>query len=192
MTRVVLRGAPGAPALLQEAWKSFERIPDPVWGRKRDLPDYLTSGLAVFGLKFPSLPQFDRGARDDGLIRENLKHLHGIENAPCDNSGTCHGAATRFRSPGGVRSVARNPGRPMSVHGLHKVREAVGIRGTMTNHGCRAVFSTWADNRTQFPRHVIEACLAHSMRGVEAHYNRAEYPAKRREPHQSYCEFLGA
>ncbi|MYE99242.1 MAG: transposase, partial [Gammaproteobacteria bacterium] len=72
MARLALRGALSAPGLLREARKSFERIPDPVRGRKRVLADYLMSGLAVFGLKFPSLLQFDRGARDDGLIRENL------------------------------------------------------------------------------------------------------------------------
>jgi len=86
MAKYELRGALSAPGLLREARKSFERIPDPVRGRKRGLPDYLMAGLAVFGLKFPSLPRFDRSARDDGLIRENLKHLCGIENAPCDTA----------------------------------------------------------------------------------------------------------
>lgn len=86
MAGVELRGALSAPGLLREARKSFERIPDEVRGRKRGLPDYLMSGLAVFGLKFPSLLQFDRGVRDDGLIRENLKHLYGVEDAPCDTA----------------------------------------------------------------------------------------------------------
>ncbi len=86
MARVELGGALSAPGLLREVRKCFERIPDSVRGRKRGLPDYLMSGLAVFGLKFPSLLQFDRGARDDGLIRENLKHLYGIVDAPCDTA----------------------------------------------------------------------------------------------------------
>lgn len=82
--------------------------------------------------------------------------------------------------------------KPMSVHGLHKVRETVGIRDRMTNHGVRACFSTWANSETSFERHVIEACLAHSIRGVEAHYNRADYLGKRREVHNAYCAFLVA
>ncbi len=86
MAKLALRGALSAPGLLREVRKCFERIPDSVRGRKRGLPDYLMSGLAVFGLKFPSLLQFDRGARDDGLIRENLKHLYGIGDAPCDTA----------------------------------------------------------------------------------------------------------
>ena len=44
------------------------------------------SGLAVFGLKFPSLPEFDRNARTNETVRENLKHLYGIADAPCDTA----------------------------------------------------------------------------------------------------------
>ena len=44
------------------------------------------SGLAVFGLKYPSLLQFDRDARTDELVRENLRRLYGIERAPCDTA----------------------------------------------------------------------------------------------------------
>jgi len=86
MARVELRGASGAPGLLRGARKCFERIPDPVRGRKRGLPDYLMSGLAVFGLKFPSLLKFDRGARTNELPRGNLRNLYGVEDAPCDTA----------------------------------------------------------------------------------------------------------
>lgn len=86
MAGVRMRGASGAPGLLREVRKCFERIPDPVAGRKRVLADYLMSGLAVFGLKFPSLPEFDRGARTNETVRENLKHLYGIADAPCDTA----------------------------------------------------------------------------------------------------------
>jgi len=41
------------------------------------------SGLAVFGLKFPSLLQFDKGL-DDAVIKHNLTTLYGIQRAPCD------------------------------------------------------------------------------------------------------------
>ena len=43
-------------------------------------------GLAVFGLKYPSLLQFDRDARTDEVVRVNLKRLDGIERAPCDTA----------------------------------------------------------------------------------------------------------
>ena len=37
------------------------------------------SGLAVFGLKYPSLLQFDRDARTDEVVRANLRALYAIE-----------------------------------------------------------------------------------------------------------------
>lgn len=86
MARVQMRGALSAPGLLREVRKCFEPISDPVAGRKRVLADYLMSGLAVFGLKFPSLLKFDRGARTNENVRENLKHLYGIADAPCDTA----------------------------------------------------------------------------------------------------------
>jgi hypothetical protein len=54
-----------------------------------DIPlvDHLMSGLALFGLKYPSLLQFDQD-RHSETKRANLKDLYGIERAPCD---------TRFR-----------------------------------------------------------------------------------------------
>ncbi len=41
------------------------------------------SGLAVFGLKFPSLLQFDEG-RQDEVIQHNLSTLYNITNIPSD------------------------------------------------------------------------------------------------------------
>ena len=42
------------------------------------------SGLAVFGLKYPSLLNFDED-QDDPIIRHNLKTLYGVDLAPCDS-----------------------------------------------------------------------------------------------------------
>jgi len=41
------------------------------------------SGLAVFGLKFPSLLKFDE-QRNEERVRANLRSLYGVEQAPCD------------------------------------------------------------------------------------------------------------
>ena len=84
--RFELRGALSVPGLLREMWKCFERIPDSVRGHKRGLPDNLMSALAVFGLKFPSLLRFDRGARTNALVRGKLRNLYGVEDAPCDTA----------------------------------------------------------------------------------------------------------
>jgi hypothetical protein len=45
--------------------------------------DCIMSGLAVFGLKFPSLLQFEQN-KESPLIRRNLRTLYGVEDAPSD------------------------------------------------------------------------------------------------------------
>lgn len=73
-----------APGLLQTVRQSFAAITEPGQGRSEiSLTDALMSGLAVFGLKYPSLLQFDEG-RNEAIIRANLKTLYGVECAPCD------------------------------------------------------------------------------------------------------------
>lgn len=49
------------------------------------LSDCLMSGLALFGLKYPSLLQFDEDQEEE-VIRHNLKSLYHVENAPCDTT----------------------------------------------------------------------------------------------------------
>ncbi|MBK8752990.1 MAG: hypothetical protein IPL99_15775 [Candidatus Competibacteraceae bacterium] len=71
-----------APTLLNQARKAFEKIPDARrYGQQFSLPDVLMSGLAVFGLKFPSLLKFDE-QRNEERIRANLKSLYGVKQAP--------------------------------------------------------------------------------------------------------------
>jgi len=41
------------------------------------------SALAMFGLKYPSLLQFDK-ARNEKTIKANLNKLYGVKQAPCD------------------------------------------------------------------------------------------------------------
>lgn len=55
-------------------------------GRKREvsLSDCLMFALAMFGLKYPSLLQFDRSVHQEEIIKHNLKTLYGVENTPCD------------------------------------------------------------------------------------------------------------
>jgi hypothetical protein len=46
------------------------------------------AGLVLFGLKYPSLLQFDRGCREEATVRANLNALYAVERALSD---------TRFR-----------------------------------------------------------------------------------------------
>ena len=73
-----------APSLLGIIRSVFSRIPDHRTGTtKFTLADALMSGLAVFGLKYPSLLKFDED-QDEPIIRHNLKTLYGVDIAPCD------------------------------------------------------------------------------------------------------------
>ena len=73
------------PSLLRVVRQGLKKVPDPV-SRKAtiSLADCLMSGVALFGLKYPSLLQFDKHRTEDRVIRHNLKALYGIEQAPCD------------------------------------------------------------------------------------------------------------
>ena len=74
-----------APGMLKAIRMKFEDIPDPRIQKMStiSLADSLMSGLAIFGLKYPSLLQFDKD-RNDGTIKNNLRSLYEIRDAPCD------------------------------------------------------------------------------------------------------------
>ena len=72
-----------APELLKAVRQCFEGIPDPVASRGITQTDCLMSGLAVFGLKYPSLLQFDQN-KNEPLIQANLNALYGVTRAPSD------------------------------------------------------------------------------------------------------------
>ena len=83
MANPKFRKALSAPGLLQTVRSCFDKIADDKNSRDISLSDCLMSGLAVFGLKYPSLLQFDKD-NNQGLIKSNLRSLYGIEHAPCD------------------------------------------------------------------------------------------------------------
>ncbi|MBM3198369.1 MAG: transposase [Chlamydiae bacterium] len=80
-----LRKSLCASFLITSVKKTFSKISDP---RKLaqdaiSLTDHLMSGLAIFGLKFPSLLQYDR-SRKEPPIETNMKDLYLVENLPSD------------------------------------------------------------------------------------------------------------
>lgn len=82
--KVSIRKSLCADALISAVYHQFKKIPDP-----RELPnttsisfiDVLMSGLAVFGLKFPSLLKYDQNRK---ILDENLRHLYRINYPPSD------------------------------------------------------------------------------------------------------------
>ena len=74
---------------------------------------------------------------------------------------------------------------------LLKVLERMG-RGDLTSHGFRATFKTWATERTNFPRELVEAALAHVLEDkTEAAYQRGDMLEKRRRLMAAWAEFCG-
>jgi len=73
-----------ATGLLTRVREQFMKVKD-VQKRSSDysLTDCLMSGLAIFGLKYPSLLQFDKTKQED-YTRHNLTTLYGVSKAPCD------------------------------------------------------------------------------------------------------------
>jgi hypothetical protein len=64
-------------------YQCFSRIVDPRRDCKISRVDALMSGLAVFGLKYPSLLSFDND-RQTSRVRHNLETLYRVKHAPCD------------------------------------------------------------------------------------------------------------
>jgi len=71
------------PGLLKIVRYRFDKIQDEARKPTFSLSDCLMSGLAIFGLKYPSLLQFDHDRNAD-ITKHNLKTLYGVGNAPCD------------------------------------------------------------------------------------------------------------
>ena len=74
-----------APHLLDTVRRTFSTLIDHRRGEAPiPLADALMSGLAVFGLKYPALLQFDQAYNNEATLRHNLRTLYGVEHAPCD------------------------------------------------------------------------------------------------------------
>lgn len=74
------------PGLLDIVHQQFSKIPDTrSFFRETTIPltDHLMAGLAVFGLKCPSLLDFDK-KRADPLIAQNLRDLYRVNVSPSD------------------------------------------------------------------------------------------------------------
>ncbi len=80
-------------------------------------------------------------------------------------------------------------GRPLSDMTLSKLIKELGF--TADVHGFRTSFRTWAQERTNYPREVAEAALAHlSGDAVERAYARSDVFAKRRKMMEAWAAYL--
>jgi hypothetical protein len=82
----VFRKALGMPGMLRSIHKVFSKIRDPkTFATPPSIPiiDHLMSGLAVFGLKCPSLLDYDT-KRSDEIVSQNLRDLYLVSSPPSD------------------------------------------------------------------------------------------------------------
>jgi integrase len=86
----------------------------------------------------------------------------------------------------------RRHGRPLSHEAMLRVLARM-KRADLTAHGFRSTFRDWAAERTNFPREVCEAALAHSVGSkVEAAYRRGNLFVKRRQLTDAWGRFCAA
>ncbi len=88
----------------------------------------------------------------------------------------------RFVFPG------RRPGKPLSQMAFLMILRR--INQAITAHGFRSTFRDWAAERTNIPREVCEAALAHTVRNrTEAAYMRTDQLEKRRKLMDAWAKF---
>jgi integrase len=95
-------------------------------------------------------------------------------------------------TPGAFVFPGGKVGAPLSNMAFLMLLRRMG-RDDLTAHGFRSTFRTWAAERTNFPREVIEAALAHTIGNkVEAAYQRGDMFEKRRRLMEAWASFCAA
>jgi integrase len=83
--------------------------------------------------------------------------------------------------------------RPLGDKAMLDERDAMGYDDRMTPHGARSTFRDWCGDKTNFPREVAEAALAHRVgNAAEQAYRRSTALEKRRQLMIKWAEFIDA
>jgi integrase len=82
---------------------------------------------------------------------------------------------------GGKIYVFATPGKDAPLSNMALAMRLRRMGYSVTVHGFRSAFRVWCAERTNFPREVCEAALAHTVKGVEGDYQRSDLFDKRRE-----------
>lgn len=97
--------------------------------------------------------------------------------------------AKAFEDGSGLVFPGSRKGRPISDMTLSKLVKALGFNADV--HGFRTSFRTWAQERTNFPREIAEAALAHAVGDkVEQAYARSDVFEKRRSLMKGWSVYL--
>ena len=81
------------------------------------------------------------------------------------------------------------PNKPLSENTFNKLMKELGLE--VHAHGFRTSFRTWTQEKTNYPREIAEAALAHSLRDkAEAAYARSDLLEKRAEMMEAWAQFI--
>src|SRR5207248_4795841 len=82
-------------------------------------------------------------------------------------------------------------GRPFNKTAFHYLKRTVTWEGSeYTAHGFRSTFRDWAGDRTNYPREIVEAALAHQVgNAVEQAYRRGSALEQRRRLMDAWAKF---
>jgi integrase len=99
--------------------------------------------------------------------------------------------ARKFGSGEGLVFPGTKYGKPLSDMTLSKLTKALGY--DVDVHGFRTSFKTWTQERTNTPRDVSEAALAHTVKDkAEAAYARSDFFDKRRKLMERWGECVSS
>jgi integrase len=83
------------------------------------------------------------------------------------------------------------PNKPLSENTFNKLMKELGLE--VHAHGFRTSFRTWTQEKTNYPREIAEAALAHSLRDkAEAAYARSDLLEKRAEMMEAWAQFISS
>ena len=83
------------------------------------------------------------------------------------------------------------PNKPLSENTFNKLMKELDLE--VHAHGFRTSFRTWTQEKTNYPREIAEAALAHSLRDkAEAAYARSDLLEKRAEMMEAWAQFISA
>jgi integrase len=85
---------------------------------------------------------------------------------------------------------ARNRRGHLGTSAMLDLLERLKWNDRTTTHGIRAAFKTWATERTNYPREVVELCLSHVQGdALERAYQRGDIIDKRRQLMQAWADY---
>jgi integrase len=97
-------------------------------------------------------------------------------------------ALPRDEDGSGFAFVGARAGKPLSNMAMLEVMR--GMQPGYVPHGCRSTFRDWAAETTNYPNHVVEMALAHTIGDkVEAAYRRGDLFEKRRRLMNTWAAF---